>query len=87
MKTIVDRHCQLLIDELALQQLSGPPAGGVVSLFSNRMSLLAAEIFSFTSLAHQNSGAPAGTSGTHNYEPAADAAGIFQIYIVMFIYA
>ena len=38
MKIIVDRHCQLLVDELSLQQLSGPPSGGVASLFSNRLS-------------------------------------------------
>ena len=45
MKIIVDRHCQLLVDELALQQLTGPPSGGVVSLFLNRLLLLATYFF------------------------------------------
>ena len=78
MKIIVDRHCQLLVDELALQQLSGPPSGGVASLFSNRLSLLATEIFSFATSGHQNYEGPGHNSEYHDWE---SPVGMLLMYI------
>ena len=78
MKIIVDRHWQLLVDELALQQLTGPPSGGVVSLFLNRLLLLATEFFSFASSRHQNSEGPSHNSEYHDWE---SPVGMLLIYI------
>jgi len=68
----------LLVDELALQQLSGPPSGGVASLFSNRLSLLATEIFSFATSGHQNSEGPGHNSEYHDWE---SPVGMLLMYI------
>ena len=68
----------MLVDELALQQLSGPPSGGVVSLFSNRLSLLATEIFSFATSGHQNS---EGLGHNSKYDDWESPVGMLLMYI------
>lgn len=71
---------------LALQQLSGPLADGVLSPFSNRMSMLAAEIYSLASSGNDNSKAPADNSPNDIFEAAYDVGMCYASSNIQFVF-